>query len=202
MNWLYNAYAEIKIPRIELRWKLPNHEMVRPNSEFVIHTIQLKKDPDIVAKKFKRTHRQNIHTTEKRGVRIERGDQIDHLRLYYQLQIETRIRHGLPVQPWQFFEYLGSQIFTQGLGFVLLAYKEEECIAGVGFLYWQNYLVAKFAASKADTLKLRPNNLLFWNGVARMGFQHSTLGERKFQIAVYDATKGVGVLQNKKLLIQ
>lgn len=164
-NWCVKEFNEKKIPRIEVRWGLPDHEILQLDSEFVIHTIQLNHDSELVAKNFKRTHRQNIHTAEKRGVRIEWGDQIEQLRLYYQLQLETRHRQGLPVQPWKFFEHLGSSIFSKNLGFVLLAYKDEECIAGVVYLHWQEYMAAKYAASKDEYWEFRPNNLLFWKGI-------------------------------------
>jgi CelD/BcsL family acetyltransferase involved in cellulose biosynthesis len=51
------------------------------------------------------------------------------------------------------------------MGAVLLAYKGEECIAGVVYLHWQKYMVAKYAASKDEYWELRPNNLLFWTGI-------------------------------------
>jgi lipid II:glycine glycyltransferase (peptidoglycan interpeptide bridge formation enzyme) len=125
------------------------------------HTVQLNRDTEMVAKTFKRQHRQNIRTAEKKGVRVEWGDQIEHLRLYYQLQLEIRRRQVIPVQPWKFFEYLASVLFSRNLGSVLLAYVDEESIAGVVYLHWQKYLVAKYAASKDECWQLRTNNLLF-----------------------------------------
>jgi lipid II:glycine glycyltransferase (peptidoglycan interpeptide bridge formation enzyme) len=119
----------------------------------------------LVAQKLKRTHRQNIQTAINRGVEVVWGNELDHLRRFYILQLETRRRHGIPAQPWSFFKQLSKSIFQQGLGFVLLAYNEGKCIAGIVFLHWKNNLVAKYSASLAEAMILRPNNLLFWQGI-------------------------------------
>ena len=65
----------------------------------------------------------------------------------------------------RFFDLLASGLIEQGLGFVLLAYKDDECLAAAVFLHWQRTLTYKYGASVADGLKLRPNNLLFWTAI-------------------------------------
>jgi CelD/BcsL family acetyltransferase involved in cellulose biosynthesis len=164
-SWFTSAYQNKKIPRIELRWDYPENEHIIKDVNYVKHIIRLCDDSELVTRNFKRTHQQNIRTARKRGVRIEWGDQPEHLKIYYNLQLETRHRHGVPCQPCSFFNRLAKSIFQQGLGFVLLAYHKDECIAGVVFLHWKKHLIAKYAASKATAINLRPNNLLFWKGI-------------------------------------
>jgi lipid II:glycine glycyltransferase (peptidoglycan interpeptide bridge formation enzyme) len=164
-DWFINAYQGKEIPKIELRWELPATDSMQQNSNNVFHTIALSEDSEEVVKRFKRSHRQNIRTAEKRGVHVEKGDKLEHLQLYYQLQLETRQRLGVPAQPRRFFELMADHLFKQGLGFVLLAYKDNECLAGIVFLCFGKSIVAKYAASRTDTLKLRPNNLIFWSGI-------------------------------------
>jgi CelD/BcsL family acetyltransferase involved in cellulose biosynthesis len=154
-----------RLSRVELRWEFPANPDIQLDSQYVVHTIRLCPDPDQVAARFERVHRQNVRTAEKRGVRIEQGTQREHLHLYYQLQLETRHRKGIPAQPVRLFENMADILFDRGLGFVLLAYKDDECLAGILFLHWQQSLIAKYAASREDTLNLRPNNLLFWSGM-------------------------------------
>jgi lipid II:glycine glycyltransferase (peptidoglycan interpeptide bridge formation enzyme) len=96
----------------------------------------------------------------RRGVRIVRGTQPEHLKAFYRLHLQTRRRQGVPIQPWRFFETLGRTMFGQGLGFVLLAYHEEECLAGAVFLHWRGTLTYKYSASSMRGLPLRPNALL------------------------------------------
>jgi hypothetical protein len=157
--------------KIEVRWKLPERKEIQQVSEFVFHTIKLDPNPLQVSKKFKRTHLQNIHTAEDRGVTVKFGDQLEDLRAFYALQLETRKRHGVPVQPWKYFEQLWCHIIKAGNGFVLLATKDDEKIAGMIYLGWGKTLVAKYAASREDRFNLRPNNLLFWQGIC-WGCEH------------------------------
>lgn len=155
-----------KIPNIELRWELPGStSFYSSDAQFVLQTIALDRNPEVVAKRFERVHRQNIRSAEKRGVIIEKGEQVEHMRIFYELQVETRHRKGIPAQPWSYFKKFASLIFEKGLGFVLLARKDEEYLAGIVFFNWGKSMVAKYAASREDRLNLRPNNLLFWTGI-------------------------------------
>ncbi len=162
---LVKTFRANAIKKMEIRWRLPQRSEIQQISEFVLHTISLDLDPAKVSKHFKRTHLQNIRTAEERGVTVEFGNQMEHLRTFYGLQLETRRRHGVPAQPWKYFELLWQHIVRAGLGFVLLAHKDNETIAGMVYLGWGKTLIAKYAASREDRFNLRPNNLLFWEGI-------------------------------------
>ena len=153
-----------KIPRIELRYEFPFQSAARTCSH-VLHTIPLSPDSDSVARRFHSTHRRNIKVAVNRGVRIERGEKREHLEAFFRLHLRTRRKQGVPVQPWRFFDRLGLALIEQGLGFVLLAYKDGECLAAAVFLHWQHTLTYKFGASAENGLNLRPNNLLFWTAI-------------------------------------
>jgi hypothetical protein len=168
---LVNIFQSGLAKKMEIRWCLPHRPEIQQVSEFVLHTIKLDPDPVEVSKRFKRTHLQNIHTAEERGVTVEFGDQIEHLKIFYDLQLETRKRHGVPAQPWKYFDLLWRYIVKAGMGFVLLAHQDNEIIAGMVYLGWGKTLIAKYAASREDRFNLRPNNLLFWEGI-RWGCQN------------------------------
>jgi len=165
VNGLVALYERGGIPRIEVRWELPAHAAVRLQTAFSLHSVPLNSDPQRVLKGFKRTHRQNIGTAEKRGVHIEWGTEQEHVRRFYAMQLETRRRKGIPVQPWRFFDLLGKQLLAPGLGFVLLAFKGSQCLAGGLFLHWQQTLTYKYAASSDEGQEYRPNNLLSWTAM-------------------------------------
>jgi len=158
-------YREGIARSIELRWDFPPQQSMHAYSDFVLQTIPLVPDADKVIKRFDRVHRQNAHAAEERGVRIVRGEGREHLRLFYDMQLKTRLRHGAPAQPQRFFDLVADKIFKPGLGFVLLAYKGDKCLAGLVLLHWKQSLIAKYAASREDSLNLRPNNLLFLNAI-------------------------------------
>ncbi len=152
-------------PQIELRCEFPPEPAIRSCSAHVLHTLPLCPDSELVASHFHATHRRNIKVAQKRGVRIERGERREHLEAFYRLHLQTRRRQGVPVQPWKFFDILGGLLIEPGLGFVLLAYKDDECLAAAVFLHWQRTLTYKYGASAVDSLNLRPNNLLFWTAI-------------------------------------
>jgi hypothetical protein len=164
---LVRFFQSNPLKTMEVRWKLPERQEIQQASEFVLHTIQLDPDPKQVSRHFKRTHLQNIHTAEERGVSVSFGDRLEDLKIFYDLQLETRKRHGVPAQPWKYFELLWQHIVKAGMGFVLLATKDDEYIAGMVYLGWGRTLIAKYAASREDRFNLRPNNLLFWEGIRR-----------------------------------
>jgi CelD/BcsL family acetyltransferase involved in cellulose biosynthesis len=152
-------------PRIELRCEFPPHPAIQSSSQQVLHTLPISPDSMSVASRFHSTHRRNIKVAQKRGVRIEWGTKREHLEAFYRLHLQTRRRQGIPVQPWRFFDLLKSDLIEKGLGFVLLALKDDECLAAAVFLHWQHTLTYKYGASAADGLNLRPNNLLFWTAI-------------------------------------
>jgi CelD/BcsL family acetyltransferase involved in cellulose biosynthesis len=162
---LGSLYQAGSVPKIEVRWELPARPAIQSQVAYHLHTLRLTSDPEVVMKGFKRTHRQNIGTAENRGVHIERGTDLEHLRRFYEMQVGTRRRFGIPVQPWKFFELLGKHVFARDLGFVLLAYADGQCLAGGLFLHWQQTLTYKYAASSDEGQEYRPNNLLSWTAM-------------------------------------
>jgi CelD/BcsL family acetyltransferase involved in cellulose biosynthesis len=152
-------------PRIELRWEFPTHPAIRAHSSHVLHTIKLDPDPELTASRVHHMHTRNIKTAQKSGLRIEQGAEQEHMDEFYSLHLRTRRRQGVPVQPRRFFELLGSTIIQPGQGFVLLAYKDNQCLAAAVFLHWHQTLTYKYGASSTDSLNLRPNNLLFWTAI-------------------------------------
>jgi lipid II:glycine glycyltransferase (peptidoglycan interpeptide bridge formation enzyme) len=150
---------------LELRWNYPDHPKLTSHSPYVFHTLQLSPKVDDVAIGLHPTHRRNIRIAQENGVRVVLGKDLEQLKEFYKLHLQTRRRQGVPVQPWRFFELIREELFNQGLGFVLLAYKDKNCLAGAVFLHWNKTLTYKFGASDFKSLELRPNNLLFWKAI-------------------------------------
>jgi hypothetical protein len=173
-----------RTPKIEFRWGFPGHPAIQSYSHHVLHTVKLGLEPESVASRFHPMHRRNIKVAEKRGVRIEWGEKREHLNAFYRLHLHTRRRQGIPIQPWRFFSLLGNAIIEQGLGLVLLAYKDDECLAAAVFLHWQQTLTYKDGASSQDGLSLRPNNLIFWTAIrwgCENGYTWLDMGRTDFE---------------------
>jgi hypothetical protein len=153
-----------KIAELELRWDYQSPNLFRL-SEYVHTTIELHSDPADVQKNIKKSDFHNIIAAAKKGVRVEKGADLAHLEAFYKLHIETRRRHGVPVQPWHYFKMLREELIEPGYGFISLAYKDDKCIAGGLLLHWNKTLIYKYAASNDLGRHLYANDTIVWDAI-------------------------------------
>jgi CelD/BcsL family acetyltransferase involved in cellulose biosynthesis len=149
----------------EVRAPLPPHAQLHCATSHVLNRLPLTSESDTLLHQACRMHRGNIRKAKRCGVTIECGTGERQLRAFYALQWQTRRYKGVPVQPLRFFELIGELLLSKGLGFILLAHHEKQCIAGALFLHHNQTLTCKYAASIRPRLKVRPNNLIFWEGI-------------------------------------
>ncbi len=107
--------------------------------------------------------RRNLRRAAQAGIKVERGDGLDHLKRFYALQLESRRRFGLPPQPWQFFK-LARERFTPGIFEVWLASEHQQDVAAAIFLRDGEVIHFKWGARKVDR-RSNANHLLFWNAI-------------------------------------
>jgi len=168
-----------QVPVLELRGTYPANQSLDMHSGHVIHKLELAPDINFVWNGIHAMHRRNIKIATENHVEIVQGRANEHLAEFYRLHLLTRRRQGVPVQPRKFFVYLKKMLIDQGQGFLLLAYKNHECIAGAIFLNWQDTLTYKYGASTEDSLKYRPNNLIMWTAIKKaceQGFRYFDMG--------------------------
>ncbi|TMJ94026.1 MAG: GNAT family N-acetyltransferase [Actinobacteria bacterium] len=144
-----------------------------PAARGLNHTLTLRSDPDDLLRTFSRSQVQrNISRAVREGVRVRRSqERADLLEVFYRLHLQTRRRHGVPIQPRTFFEQLWERLLAQDLGFVLVAEVDGRPAAAAVFLAWNGTLTYKFGASDPASWTRRPNHLLFWEAI-RWGCEH------------------------------
>ena len=162
---LVALWKEGKISRIDLRSNYPRLPNMYRSSNYVLHKLRLAPEESEVSSRIKPKHFRQIKVAEQRGVRIEKGYDTNFTQKFYHLHLLTRRRKGVPVQPWRFFELLVHHITQQGLGFILLAHKNQECIAGAVFLNWNKTLVYKYSVSIEKARQLLAMDLLLWTAI-------------------------------------
>lgn len=151
---------------VSIHSPLPVRGPIYKGEQFVTHRTRLQPDAEAVFAQFKKTRvQQPIHQAERAGVRVERGQSWEHVRLFYDFQIVTRSRVGKPVQPLRFFRLLWERVISEDMGFVLLAYKGSQPLAAAVFLHWNKTLTYKYSASDPEYWDLRPNNILLWHAI-------------------------------------
>ena len=95
----------------------------------------------------------------------------------------TRRRQGVPVQPRRFFELLWRRLVCTGRASILLADAGgREAVAGALFLSTGHCTIYKFGASDVDSLRFRPNHLLFWTAIE----EACARGDRRFDFGRTD----------------
>jgi CelD/BcsL family acetyltransferase involved in cellulose biosynthesis len=136
-------------------------------STAVRHTLELDPDEQAVLRRLDTSQVQrNIKRARREGVVVriaERESDLD--RTFFDLQVETRRRLGVPVQPRRFYTLLWRRLIEAGEGFLLLAYAGRRPIAGGVFLHGRRSLTYKYGASSRAHWHLRPNVLLFWTAI-------------------------------------
>lgn len=165
------ARQEAGVDRVELRGPLEGAAAGEVGFE---HVLELQLDAQEVFRGFKRKQvAQPIEKTEREGLlTVRRGERREDLtEIFYGLHLETRRRLGVPVQPRRYFQLLWDRLLGSGDGFVLVAEAGGQPAAAAVFLAWNRRIVYKYSASKPESLKLRPNNMLLWNAI-RWGCEH------------------------------
>ncbi len=150
---------------VEFRGEFLSYPAIHLSKQYAMHTLQLSKDFSDIACHIHPMHLRNAKIAIKRGVHVEWGKSLKDLKSFYHLHVGVRRHQGVPVQPWRFFELIRKILFSKGLGSVLLAYKDEELIAGLLLLKFGQTLTYKYGASDKKNLGLRPNDLLFWTAI-------------------------------------
>jgi CelD/BcsL family acetyltransferase involved in cellulose biosynthesis len=159
--------ANNQISSLELRGIYPTLPTLDVSSRYVIHEIDLTPGEQSVWKRTHTMHRRNIKTAQENDVRITLGETTEHLADFFRLHSTTRRRQGVPIQPWKYFKAMQHLLLKQGHGFLLLAYRQGQCLAGAIFLHSKETLTYKYGASLEEGLRYRPNNLLMWTAIQK-----------------------------------
>jgi Acetyltransferase (GNAT) domain len=108
--------------------------------------------------------RRNLRRASRQAITVERGSNVDLLRRFYVLQLESRRRLGLPAQPWRFFD-LTREIFAEHAAFeVWTASDNGMDVASAVFLRDGDTVHYKWGA-RQPAIRSDGNHLLFWNAI-------------------------------------
>lgn len=109
--------------------------------------------------------RRGVRKSERAGLEVRCSTSLDDLRRFYDLHVATRRGHGVPPQPYRFFERIHAHFFARERGYLLLASVGDRVVAGDLLLRNHRSLVYKFNASDSRFLEMRPNNALMWAAI-------------------------------------
>jgi hypothetical protein len=133
-------------------------------TQFILHRIGLNDDLDTIFARFHRSHAQRtIRNASKRGITVDVGRSERQLLQFYDLHTLTRRRHGIPVQPFTWFQHLAD--FLRDRLTVLVALRQERPVAAMITALEKQSLVYKYGASDSSHHRFGGMSLLFWEAI-------------------------------------
>jgi GNAT acetyltransferase-like protein len=159
--------------------------------EFFTHSLDLRKPAEALFAKLNSTLRNEIRKCERSGVEVILATDLLAVEQYYQLHCLTRRKHGLPPQPFTFFQKIHEHLIAKGHGFVALSYlngsekpekqqakgshdlcdntagacKGARPVAGSVFLHFGSRAVYKFSAAEELPNRLPATKLALWRAI-------------------------------------
>jgi Acetyltransferase (GNAT) domain len=162
---------------------------------FYGHKVLLEPDEDRMFARLESSVRRAIRKAEKSGVTVTISQSLEAMRVYYSLHCKTRRKHGLPPQPFAFFQNIFGNILSKNLGMIAIAssQQQQQPVAASVYLQAGTRAVYKFGASDESFQHLRGPNLVMWEAIKWLaGHGASTLhlgrsspgneGLRKFKL--------------------
>jgi hypothetical protein len=168
-NWRY----------LELRTEQALPGDIEPSIKYMGHSLSLTRSEEEIFSSFEGSTRRNVKKALRVGLRVDALTSLDAARRFYRLNCMTRRHHGLPPQPYRFFENLHRHVLSQGLGYIVMATHEGREVAGAVFFCCGDKALYKYSASDMRYRDLRGSNLVVWEGIKKCrqeGALNLTLG--------------------------
>ncbi len=142
---------------------------VTASTAYLNHTLLLVADEDEIKSGFRSSTKRNIKRAVKEGVEVARDDSMTGIKQYYRLNSLTRREHGLPPQPFSFFQNLHTHIIRKESGTIFLGKHKGEIIAAIVCLHFGQKAIYKYGASDRRFQATRSNNLVMWKAIRHYG---------------------------------
>lgn len=143
------------------------------------HRVQLSLGEELLFSNFDGSVRRAIRKAERSPLTVEISDGPQALRDFYGLFCLTRKRHGLPPQPFAFYENIRRHVLSAGGGTIVLVRLHRQPVAGAVFFHGPGVAIMKYAASDLRFQHLRINNLALWAAMkhyCRAGYRTMDFG--------------------------
>ena len=178
-DYIFNYGKKAGWKSVELRPAKTMLEHLPHASFYNGHTLNLSADEQNIYSNFRNSTKRNIKKALKAGVTVKICRSLESIKEYYRLHNLTRKKHGVPPQPFYFFNNIFRHIINKNLGVVLLAYFEGNCVAGNVYFHYKNNAYYKYGASDLQFQNLRASNLIMWEAIkyyTQNNFQHFCFG--------------------------
>lgn len=132
---------------------------------FYGHIIDLAGGEQAVFNRFDSAVRRGVRKAEAAGLKVDFSSEPEAIETFFDLHCGTRRRHGLPPQPFRFFENIQRHLLQAGRGFVATVRLNGQPLASGVFFSHGREALYKFGASDFAFQQHRPNNLMMWGAM-------------------------------------
>lgn len=150
---------------LELRSDTPLPTAYPCSSQYYGHNLDLSADEVRLFRGCRENTRRNIKKARQEGVEIEISSSFAGIKEFYRLNCLTRKDHGVPPQPFSFFEKVYEHIISKDKGFVVLASYRRKAVAGAVYFHFAKKAIYKYGASDRAYQNLRANNYVMWEAI-------------------------------------
>jgi len=175
---------------------------------FFGHELDLRASIEQLFANCESSVRRAVRKAERSGIVVDFERSRNAVVEYYRVHCLTRKKHGLPPQPFKFFEQIYLNIIEPGLGFVALGKLAGRVLAGAIFFIHERKALYKFGASDPAADHFRPSNQVMWRAIRhlaqqgreRLCFGRTSLhqeGLRKYKLGWGAKEKAIRYLQIK-----
>lgn len=142
------------------------HPQLRKVGEAAWHGTPLRGSDEEIFAGFTAETRRGVRNAARRNVTVVASPELEAVREYHRLHVTLRKqKYRLLAQPVGFFERLWEEFAPREALVTLLAYHDNQPVAGALYLVWNDVLYYKFAASLSEHLALRPNEAIQWAAI-------------------------------------
>lgn len=135
------------------------------SGSFLGHEIDLTGGSGDILAAMRDSNKRNIKKAEKEGVEVEITAAPKAIVDFYRLNCMTRREHGLPPQPFSFFQVFSDKVIAGGGAFIAQAIFENRVIASNIYIMFGRKAIYKYGASDRKYNHLRANNLVMWKAI-------------------------------------
>jgi len=154
----------------------------KPSQSFWGHTLDLSCGQQQLFFNLRDSTRRNIKKAQNKNINVTISTSPQSMKDFYRLNTMTRRKHGLPPQPYKFFQHLYDHVIARDMGFIAIASLGERAIAANIYLNFGKEIIYKYGASDKAFQHLRANNLVMWEAI-KWGC------ERRFQSISFGRTE-------------
>jgi hypothetical protein len=142
-----------------------------------ISRIDLRCSPRVLWDNVHASTKRNVKKALRQGVAVRRALDPRDYEIFYRMMLETRRSQGMPPYPGGLFR----EVRTMPQARLYLSHRRDHVLSGMIVLCFQKSAMYAYGASEknTETLRMRPNDLLFWNVISEMqqeGYESLDLG--------------------------